>query len=211
MPLPLQVKILRVLQERSVRPVGATQSVAVDTRIISATHRNLQQMMKDGEFREDLYYRLNVVTLDLPALSARREDIPLLASHILALCTKRYGKKVHGFAPEAMEVLLSAPWPGNIRQLQNIIEQAVVLSSSPLISAGLVQKGMNWRRLGDGILSFEEARRNFERDYLVRLMQTTNGSVAKAARLAQRNRTDFYKLLERHELIPANFKAQPEA
>jgi two-component system response regulator GlrR len=211
MPLSLQVKILRVLQERNVRPVGATQSIAVDTRIISATHRNLPQMMNDGEFREDLYYRLNVVTLDLPALSDRREDIPLLASHILSLCTKRYGKKVHGFSPEAMEVLLSAPWPGNIRQLQNIIEQAVVLSSSPLISAGLVQKGMNWKRLGDGTLSFEEARRSFERDYLVRLMQTTNGSVAKAARIAQRNRTDFYKLLERHELIPANFKTEPES
>jgi two-component system response regulator GlrR len=208
MPLPLQVKILRVLQEKTVRPVGSTQSIQVDTRIVSATHRNLMQMMSNGEFREDLYYRLNVVGLELPALSARREDIPLLANHFLTTFAQRYGKNVHSFAPDAIELLVSAPWPGNIRQLQNIIEQAVVLCTSPLITATMLQKGMNWRRAGDGILPFEEARRNFERDYLARLLKATNGNVAQAARLAQRNRTEFYKLLERHQLTPATFKAE---
>lgn len=206
MPLPLQVKILRVLQEKTVRPVGATHSVQVDTRIISATHRNLVQMMANGEFREDLYYRLNVISLELPSLAARREDIPLLANHFLNSFAKRYGKEVHSFAPDAIELLVSAPWPGNIRQLQNIIEQAVVLCTSPLITASMLQKGMSWRRIGDGILPFEEARRNFERDYLTRLLKATNGNVAQAARLAQRNRTEFYKLLDRHHLTPAIFK-----
>jgi two-component system response regulator GlrR len=206
MPLPLQVKMLRVLQEKVVRPVGATHGVPVDVRIISATHRNLTEMMAEGKFREDLYYRLNVVTLDLPPLSQRREDIPLLANHFLVLCAQRYGKDVQSFAPEAMELLVSAPWPGNIRQLQNIIEQGVVLSTTPIITATLLQKGMTWRRAGDGILPFDEARRNFERDYLSRLMKATNGNVAQAARLAQRNRTEFYKLLDRHELIPSSFK-----
>lgn len=207
MPLPLQVKILRVLQEKTVRPVGSTQSVQVDTRIISATHRNLMQMMSDGEFREDLYYRLNVVSLELPSLAARREDIPLLANHFLTTFARRYGKEVNNFAPDAIELLVSAPWPGNIRQLQNIIEQAVVLCTTPLITATMLQKGMSWRRIGDGILPFEEARRNFERDYLARLLKATNGNVAQAARLAQRNRTEFYKLLDRHQLTPAVFKS----
>ena len=208
MPLPLQVKILRVLQEKTVRPVGSTQSIQVNTRIVSATHRNLMQMMSEGEFREDLYYRLNVVGLELPALSARREDIPLLANHFISTYAQRYGKEVHSFSPDAIELLVSAPWPGNIRQLQNIIEQAVVLCTSPLITATMLQKGMNWRRVGDGILPFEEARRNFERDYLARLLKATNGNVAQAARLAQRNRTEFYKLLDRHQLTPAIFKTE---
>ncbi len=208
MPLPLQVKILRVLQEKVIRPVGATNFIPVDTRIVSATHRNLTEMMASGEFREDLYYRLNVVTLELPPLAERREDIPLLANHFLTNCAKRYGKEVHSFSPDAIELLVSAPWPGNIRQLQNIIEQAVVLSTTPLITSSLLQKGMNWRRAGDGILPFDEARRNFERDYLSRLLKATNGNVAQAARLAQRNRTEFYKLLDRHELVPANFKPE---
>jgi two-component system response regulator GlrR len=208
MPLPIQVKMLRVLQERIVRPVGSTQNTPVDVRIIAATHRNLAEMMEDGHFREDLYYRLNVVTLELPALSARREDIPLLASHFLTLNAQRYGKQVHGFAPDALELLVSAPWPGNIRQLQNIIEQAVVLCTTPLITTSLLQKGLNWRRAGDGIAPFDEARRNFERDYLARLLKATNGSVTQAARLAQRNRTEFYKLLDRHQLTPSLFKTE---
>ncbi len=208
MPLQLQVKILRVLQEKVVRPVGSTQSIPVDARIVSATHRNLAEMMQNGEFREDLYYRLNVVTLELPSLAARREDIPLLASHFLNTCAQRYGKEVHGLAPDAIELLVSAPWPGNIRQLQNIIEQAVVLCTTPLITTALLQKGMSWRRSGDGIIPFDEARRNFERDYLARLLKATNGNVAQAARLAQRNRTEFYKLLDRHQLTPSIFKLE---
>lgn len=208
MPLQLQVKLLRVLQERAVRPVGATQTMPINVRIIAATHRDLAQMMQEGSFREDLYYRLNVVTLELPALSARREDIPLLAAHFLTTCATRHGKQVHGFSPDAIELLVSAPWPGNIRQLQNVIEQAVVLCMTPLITANLLQKGLNWSRDGDGIQPFEEARRNFERDYLSRLLKATGGNVAQAARLAQRNRTDFYKLLDRHQLTPAFFKTE---
>ena len=199
MPLQLQVKILRVLQEKVVRPVGATQSVPVDARIVSATHRNLAEMMQDGEFREDLFYRLNVVSLELPSLAARREDIPLLAQHFLSLYAQRYGKDVQGFAPDAVELLVSAPWPGNIRQLQNIIEQAVVLSTTPLITTTQLQ---------NGIIPKDEPRPNTERDYLARLLKATNGNVAQAARLAQRNRTEFYKLLDRHQLSPAFFKPE---
>lgn len=204
MPLPLQVKLLRTLQEKTVRPVGATASIAVDVRIISATHRDLVEEMKAGRFREDLYYRINVVGLEIPPLAARREDIPLLASHFLAEIARKYDKNVNSFSPDAMELLIGAPWPGNVRQLQNTVEQTVVLCTTPLIPATLVQKAL--RDDIGGILPFDIARRNFERDYLSRLLKATNGSVTQAARLAQRNRTEFYKLLERHQLTPALFK-----
>lgn len=204
MPLPLQVKLLRVLQERNIRPVGSNASISVDVRVISATHRNLAEEMKAGRFREDLYYRINVVGLELPTLAARREDIPLLANTFLQALNKKYRKNLNGFAPEAMELLISAPWPGNVRELQNIVEQTVVLSTTPLVPAALVQKALQ-NDIG-GVVPFETARKSFERDYLVKLLKATNGSVTQAARLAQRNRTEFYKLLQRHQLTPALFK-----
>ncbi|HEU4708959.1 MAG TPA: sigma 54-interacting transcriptional regulator [Methylophilaceae bacterium] len=204
MPLPLQVKLLRVLQERTVRPVGSSANIPVDVRVISATHRNLSEEMKAGRFREDLYYRINVVGLELPTLAARREDIPLLANTFLQSLSKKYGKNLNGFSPEAMELLIAAPWPGNVRELQNIVEQTVVLSTTPLVPAALVQKALQ-NDIG-GVVPFEVARKSFERDYLVKLLKATNGSVTQAARLAQRNRTEFYKLLQRHQLTPALFK-----
>ena len=204
MPLALQVKLLRVLQERQVRPVGATEGIPVDVRIITATHRDLAEEMAEGRFREDLYYRLNVVALELPPLAERSEDIPLLASHFLNQIAEKYGKDAKGFAPEAMERLVSAPWPGNVRQLFNVVEQVVTLSPTPIISEDLVQKALN--EDPEDLPSFADARRKFEREYLVRVLQMTGGNVSQAARLAKRNRTEFYKLLNRHHLDPALFK-----
>jgi two-component system response regulator GlrR len=209
MPMPLQVKLLRALQERTIRPVGSNSSIPINVRVISATHRNLAEEMKSGRFREDLYYRVNVVGLEIPALAARREDISLLANCFLHRLSEKYGKHLNGFAPEAMELLIAAPWPGNVRQLQNIVEQTVVLSTTSLVPASLVQKALH-DDIG-GILPFETARKNFERDYLIKLLKATNGSVTQASRLAQRNRTEFYKLLQRHELTPALFKETPPA
>lgn len=206
MPLPLQVKLLRALQERIIKPVGASSTIAVDVRIISATHKNLAEEMKAGRFREDLYYRINVVSLEIPALAARREDIAILANTFLQNLSSKYRKNLNGFSPEAMELLIAAPWPGNVRQLQNIVEQTVVLSTTPLVPASLVQKALQ-DDIG-GIVPFEIARKHFERDYLIKLLKATNGSVAQAARLAQRNRTEFYKLLQRHQLTPALFKTE---
>ncbi len=204
MPLALQVKLLRVLQEGEVRPVGSTQSVPVDVRVISATHRDLDAQKASGQFREDLYYRLNVVTLKLPTLSERREDIPLLATHFLRKLAERYKKPVPAIAPEAMALLVAAPWPGNVRQLLNTLEQAVALATTAMIPASLVQTAL---RDDSGVLMpLEDARRQFERDYLVRLLKITGGNVTQAATLAKRNRTEFYKLLQRHRLEPAMFK-----
>ena len=204
MPIPLQVKLLRVLQESEVRPVGSTQTIPVNVRILSATHRNLEEQKANGLFREDLYYRLNVVSLRLPPLSERREDIPLLATHFLRKLAERYRKPVPTLAPDAMALLVGAPWPGNVRQLLNLLEQALALSTTPVIPATLVQAAL--KQDAGALAPLEEAKRHFERDYLVRLLKITGGNVTQAANLAKRNRTEFYKLLQRHHLEPAMFK-----
>ncbi|MFO1414657.1 MAG: sigma 54-interacting transcriptional regulator [Burkholderiales bacterium] len=204
MPLPLQVKLLRVLQEGEVRPVGSTQPIPVDVRVISATHRDLDQQKASGQFREDLYYRLNVVSLKLPPLAERREDIPLLAQHFLKRLAERYRKPLPTLAPDAMALLVAAPWPGNVRQLLNLLEQAMALTTTTMIPATLVQNAL--KEDAAALIPFEEARKSFERDYLVRLLKITGGNVTQAAQLAKRNRTEFYKLLQRHRLEPAMFK-----
>ena len=204
MPPALQVKLLRVLQEREVRPVGASQSIPVDVRIISATHRDLDAAMEAGDFRADLYYRLNVVTLTLPPLSERREDIPLLANHFLVTLATKYGKRLSGFAPEALKALSTAAWPGNVRQLYNVVEQVCALSTTPLVPLALVQRAL--RSPSVQVLTFTEAKQRFERDYLVGLLKLTDGNVADAARLADRNRTEFYRLMQKHGLTPGHFK-----
>ena len=205
MPVAPQVKLLRALEERVVRPVGSNDAIAVDVRIISATHRRLEQRIAAGEFREDLYYRLNVVKLTLPALVERREDIPLLANHFLERLVARYGRRRLAFSPEAMELLVSASWPGNVRQLLNVVEQSVALTATDVVPASLVRQAIDSR---DSTLTpLDEARRAFERDYLVRILKITSGNVTQAARLAGRNRTEFYRLLDRHALEPAMFKS----
>jgi len=209
MPLEFQAKLLRVLEQKSITPVGSTDSVSVDVRVVSATHRDLEAAIDEGTFREDLYYRLNVVTLEVPSLSERREDIPLLANHFLGAARKHLGRNVGGFTKEAMEILVTAPWPGNVRQLLNTVEQVAVLTPTPLVPASLVQRALRGKT-GE-ILPLAEAQSQFERDYLVRIMQVTRGNVAQAARFAKRNRTDFYKLLNRHHLEPALFRQSDES
>ncbi|MES3001630.1 MAG: sigma 54-interacting transcriptional regulator [Pseudomonadota bacterium] len=204
LPLSMQVKLLRVLQEREVRAVGSERAVKVDVRVVCASHRILEEEVAAGRFREDLFWRLNVVALALPPLAQRREDIPLLAQHFMAMLAQRYGKGITAFAPGAIELLIAAPWPGNVRQLQNVVEKCVVLATGSLLDTGLVQRALA-NQAGE-MLPFDEARRQFERDYLTQLLKLTAGNVSHAARLAHRNRTDFYALLGRHQLEPAAFK-----
>ena len=206
MPMRLQVKLLRVLQEHQVRPVGSTEALQTDVRVISATHRDLQEMMREGTFREDLYYRLNVVNIDLPGLDERREDIPLLVSHFLQQIAKEGDQERKVYAPEAVELLVTAEWPGNIRQLYNVVRQNVALSRSPVISGELVQSSLGEH--AGKLMSFSDARDEFTRNYLSQILQITVGNVSQAARLAKRNRTDFYKLLARHDLNPDSFKTR---
>lgn len=204
MPPSLQVKLLRVLQERKIRPLGSNNDIDINVRIISATHRDLPKAMEKKEFREDLFYRLNVVNLKLPALHERTEDIPLLASHLLRQAAERHKPFVRIFSVDAMKRLMAAGWPGNVRQLVNVIEQCVALTSSPVISDALVEQALSGEN--SALPTFVEARNQFELNYLRKLLQMTKGNVTNAARLAGRNRTEFYKLLSRHELDASDFK-----
>ena len=204
MPVALQVKLLRVLQERKVRPLGSNRDIDIDVRIISATHRDLPKAMARGEFREDLFYRLNVVNLKIPPLAERTEDIPLLANHLLRQSADRHKPFVRAFSTDAMKRLMAAKWPGNVRQLVNVIEQCVALTSSPVISDALVEQALEGENTA--LPTFVEARNQFELNYLRKLLQLTKGNVTHAARMAGRNRTEFYKLLSRHELDANDFK-----
>jgi two-component system response regulator GlrR len=204
MPLNLQAKLLRVLQERQVRPLGSNTALPIDTRIISATNHDLDLAMSNSLFRQDLYYRLNVLELQMPTLAERREDIPVLVAHKLKELASDAGTAKR-FSPGAVELLMAAEWPGNVRQLFNLVEKTAALSASPVISVRQVK-----RALGDqsaAMRPFAEAREEFTRSYLIELMRLSQGNVSKAARMAKRNRTDFYRLLSKHRLDAADFKA----
>ena len=205
MPLDFQAKLLRVLEERTIRPVGSNQTVGVDVRVISATHVNLDQAVDNKTFREDLYYRLNVVILEIPSLNERREDIALLAKHFLRKILDRTTHCIaRSFSPEALQYMMTAPWPGNIRQLLNVVEQVAVLSGSAVISEQLVVRALRGKTTE--LLPLAEAQQEFEQEYLIRILQITEGNVTRAAKLAKRNRTEFYKLLNKHHLEAVAFR-----
>ncbi|HTT08875.1 MAG TPA: sigma-54 dependent transcriptional regulator [Gammaproteobacteria bacterium] len=204
MPLGLQVKLLRVLQDFEVRPVGSTRSVPINVRVISATHQDLAACVARGEFREDLYYRLNVVPLHMPRLLERREDIPALIDYFLERQAQKRGTKKKRFAPEAMEYLLAASWPGNVRQLHNVVELCTILSKTDIIPLTLARTAL--REEPGGMKTLKDAKAVFEKDYLAGVLRAARGQVSKAARMAGRNRTEFYKLLGQHGLNPADFR-----
>lgn len=203
LPARLQQKLLRALQEEAVRPVGGSESRAFNARVLSTTSRDMGQLTSSGAFREDLFYRLNVVQIEMPPLARRREDIPLLIAHFLSEIAAGTGERKI-YPPEALELLATAEWPGNVRQLQNVVRQTAAVSQTPIIPVELVQQALGG---APGRLpSFDEARDEFTRGYLSQILQITGGNVSQAARLARRNRTDFYKLLGRHQLVPEDFK-----
>ncbi len=204
MPLSLQVKLLRVLQDFEVRPVGSTKSYPVDVRIISATHKDIDASVRDGEFREDLYYRLKVVPIDIPSLDERREDIPLLVSHFLRAYSESNSKNLKYFAPDAMEYLVNSSWPGNIRHLLNVVDLCATLCKTETIPLSLVKKVC--RDKPESFITLKEARQDFERNYLTGVLRVTSGNVANAAKIAGRNRTEFYKLLNQYNIDPGDFR-----
>lgn len=204
MPVSLQVKLLRALQEQMIRPVGSSKQVPINVRVISATHRNLNTEMEEGNFREDLYYRLNVVNITLPSLRERAEDIPLLARYLLKKSAERHEVKVSRFSDDAMQLLTTCMWPGNVRQLVNVVEQCVALTQTSVIASHLVEQALSASEQRWPTLT--EARDAFEQQYLLKLLKMTDGNVTRAAELAGRNRTDMHKLMKKHELHSGDFK-----
>jgi len=204
MPMAVQAKLLRVLQERRVRPVGEARDFAINIRVIAATHRDLHQEVIEGRFREDLFYRINVVTLHVPALDERKEDIPLLVEHFLTQIAARSGQTKKRFAQEALQLLVTMSWPGNVRELANVVERCAALTPSPLISQETVAQATV--RQESAPRSLSDAKKTFERDYLIQTLKLAGGNITLAAMYADRNRSDFHKLLKKHGIDVEMFR-----
>jgi two-component system response regulator AtoC len=201
LPAPLQVKILRALQEEEIRPLGASKPQQVDVRVVAATSRDLEADVESGRFREDLFYRLNVVRIEVPPLRERREDIPLLVDHFLMRFRDLLGKPVRGIAEDALERLILYPWPGNARELENVIERAVILADAERVGLRELPDGIATPKPGDsaaeGDLSLRRARRALEVQLIERALRATNGNRTHAARrLEISHRALLYKIKE---------------
>jgi two-component system, NtrC family, response regulator GlrR len=203
MPFAIQAKLLRVLQERIFFPLGSDQPVSVDVRIIVATNKNLKEEVRAGTFREDLFYRIHVIPLELPPLKDRKEDIPPLVEHFIRKYGDRMGRKIKSVTPAAMQKLMLYDWPGNVRELENIIEYAIVMTNSDTLTDDLI---LQTNPAQDTFLNFQEARIRFEKNYLLKLLKATGGNVSKAAEFAGKYRADIYTLLKKHHISPADFK-----
>lgn len=208
LPPSLQVKFLRVLQEREFYPLGSGQATKADVRVVTATNKDLWQAVRDGKFREDLFYRIHVIPVFLPPLRERPEDIPLLVDHFLQNFTVQMQRDIQGFTPEAMQNLMLYQWPGNVRELANVVERAVVLASEPIITPNLLLLGNTSvpEPVCRDFLSLKEAQDDHERAYLLQVLTATRGNVSRAASLAGKYRGDFYKLLRKHGLEPETFR-----
>lgn len=206
MPLTMQTKLLRVLEEREFYPLGANQTVSVDTRIITASNRDLEKEVIKRNFREDLYYRIHVILIKLPPLRERKEDIPLLARHFLKKYTAEMKKEVGGFSSSALQKLLSHSWPGNVRELENTIESAVAMAMHDEISDELILPKFELEN--NCIKPLKEAKDDFLKNYLVQLIEFTNGNISQAAKLAGKYRADLYDMLRKHNLKPEDFRSK---
>lgn len=204
MPLSLQKKILRVLQERQFYPVGGSNPIQVDVRLITATNRNLKEEVKEGRFREDLYYRIHVVPITLPPLRERKDDIPPLVDYLINKLSKQMKKDVKGLTPLAMQRLMSYNWPGNVRELENAIEYAMVMTKKDIITEDLIFDLSG--QADEQLKPLKEAKATFERNYLANLLEITRGNISRAAELSGKYRADFYNLMKKYDLKSGDFK-----
>ncbi len=204
MSLSLQAKLLRVLQEKRFYPIGSESPVEVDVRVIVATNKDLEAEVKNGFFREDLFYRIHVVPLHLPPLRERKEDIPLLAEHILREISQRMKKEIKAISAMAMQRLMLYDWPGNVRELENTIEHAVAITQHDVIGEEIILPSRDLP--AEPLKPLKEAVEDFKRGYLVRLLEFNKGNASKAAELAGKYRAEFYNLLKKYNLKANDFK-----
>lgn len=203
MALAIQAKLLRVLQERTFVPLGGDKPVSVDVRIVAATNKNLKEEVKKGNFREDLFYRIHVVPIELPYLKERKEDIPPLVDHFIKKYNELMDKEVKAITPAAMQKLMLHSWPGNVRELENTIEYAMVMTNSDTLTDDFILQAQTAQ---DELLTLQEARAEFEKKYLENLLKITNGNVSRSAELAGKYRADLYNLLKKYDINPQDFK-----
>ena len=202
LPFMMQSKLLRAIQERKIRRLGSNTYTSLNVRILSATNRNLRECVKEGQFREDLFYRLNVINIHLPPLRERREDIPVLSLHFLRRFSAIYDKPVKGISAEVMELLELYPWPGNVRELQNLIERAVILCNSENLILNDLPKEyiLSDQPNSSEIKTYKKAKEEFEKKYLTGLLQKTAGNITKAAQIAGVNRRTLHRLIKRYNI-----------
>ncbi|KHE92213.1 MAG: sigma-54 dependent transcriptional regulator [Candidatus Scalindua rubra] len=205
MPLTMQAKLLRVLEAKEFRPLGSEKIVKIDTRIIVASNKNLEEVVKKGTFREDLFYRIHVIPIKLPPLREKKEDILLLAEFFMQKYTDKMKKNMNGFSASASQKLMLYHWPGNVRELENTIERAVAMSVKDVITEDMILPTRESEN--KGLQPLKSAKADFEKDYLVQLIRLTHGNVTQAAKLAGKYRADLYELLKKHDLKPIDFKA----
>jgi two-component system nitrogen regulation response regulator NtrX len=210
MSLKTQAKVLRVLQEQVVDPVGGAQSVRVDVRVICATNKDLQTEIRAGRFREDLYFRLNVIPIFVPALRDRAEDVPLLAEHFMAELSREYGRRPKALDAQALAALRRYVWPGNVRELRNVIERLMIMVSGDVIGAPHVSflDGTRVEQTDpltvDGhALSLHDARERFERDYILRTLATQQGNISRTADVLGVERSNLYRKMRAYGIAPA--------
>lgn len=208
LPLSAQVKLLRFLQEREYRPLGSTQTIRADVRIIAATNTVMEKAIAEGTVRRDLYYRLNIIPIKLPPLRDRLEDIPVLARHFLAKYSSRFRKQVSDFSPEAVRILMLHSWPGNVRELEHVIQRAMVLTTKGIIEPCDIV--LSELESNEGQESFKEAKSRavaqFERDYVMKLLAAYNGNISVAAKAAKKNRRAFWELIRKHKIEVQAFR-----
>jgi two-component system response regulator GlrR len=204
MSLNMQAKLLRVLEEKIIYPLGGNKPIKVDARILAASNRNIKEEVEKGRFREDLFYRIHVIVINLPPLRERREDIPLLARFFLKKYAREMQKKIAGLSQSASQKLLRHDWPGNVRELKNALESAVAMAVENVITDDLILPTRPTESIE--LKSLSTAKRDFEKDYLIQLIQLTQGNVTKAAKLAGKYRADLYELLKKYKLDPADFR-----
>ena len=204
MPLSMQVKLLRVLERKEFYPLGGNKVIKVDARIVAASNKSLEEEIKRGRFREDLFYRIHVIPIKLPPLRERKEDIPLLAKHFLNKFTKKIKKEIKGFSPLALQKLMLYHWPGNVRELENVIECAVAMVTEDIITEDLILQTQKLDK--NNLRPLKKAKDDFEKNYLIQVMELTQGNVSQAAKIAGKYRADLYELLEKYGLNPTDFR-----
>jgi DNA-binding NtrC family response regulator len=208
LPVHAQVKLLRFLQEKEYRPLGSSRMKRADVRVIAASNLNLEEAVDTGKVRQDLFYRLNIISLTLPPLRDRREDIPLLARHFLAKYSREFDSQVRDFTDEAMDMLMVYSWPGNVRELEHAVERATVLCNKQLIQASDIVLS-NQTRAGKRE-SLREAKakeiERFEKNYIQGVLSACRGNISRAARISQKNRRAFWQLIQKYRIDVSRFK-----
>ena len=205
MPLSIQAKLLRALQERQFYPIGSEKPMEVDVRVIVATQKDLEGQVKQGLFREDLFYRIHVIPIHLPPLRERKEDIPLLVDYFLKKFSEQTKKELKGLTPQASQKLMLHEWPGNVRELENTIEYAVVMTQKDTITEDFILQTKGTLPQ-EPLKPLKEARDAYEKGYLIHLLEICEGNVSMASKLAGKYRADFYDLLKKHGLKTEDFK-----